>query len=194
MKSKLIAQLFAPLVLAASALPAFADTAQAECEFRRDGDYREKHSGPCEFSQRQGFITIRLQSGKTFELEPGERAHRYHDQNGEKVRLRDAGADSSTYQWDNKSITVYWNRGGQGGGESYQGNVPPSLKDMMGASARNMDSELQRRNYAYRNGWTDGDTKYSAWQEQENGTCVAVAVNGGRIIAIDYVDQNECRR
>ena len=196
MKFKSLALAVAPALLLAWVIPASADTTQAECEFHHHGDLKKKDSGPCEFSQRQGYVTIRLTSGKEFQLKPAKHANRFHDQNGDDVKLKNATTESSTYKWDHKSIIVHWNRGGhvQGNQNNYQSNVPPSLKDMMGAPARNVDAELERRGYKYRNGWTDGDSKYSAWQEQENGTCVAVGVSNGRISAIDYVSQNECRQ
>ena len=112
MKSKLIVSVVAPFLLVGSMTTAVADTTAAKCELFRHGDLKTEHSGPCQFSQRQGYITIRLTSGKTIELSPGDEPRHYRDKNGHKVKLRDADANSSTYKWDNKRIEVHWNRGG----------------------------------------------------------------------------------
>ena len=121
---------------------------------------------------------------------PGDRANHYKDDKGNKVeRTLHKDAEEHVYKWDNKKIVVKFRQH-----ESrHHDNVPPSLKDMIGDRARRMDSELERRGYRQRQRWVDGDTKYSAWQEQENGTCVAVAVSGGHIRSIEYTSQNECR-
>ena len=44
---------------------ASADSAEATCEVRKDGDKKKEASGPCSFSQRQGYINIDLRNGKT---------------------------------------------------------------------------------------------------------------------------------
>lgn len=56
-------------ILAAPA--ALADTAEADCVLRKDGENKEGASGPCSFSQRQGYADIDLRNGATFSLSPG---------------------------------------------------------------------------------------------------------------------------
>lgn len=112
MKSKMIIAVTLPLLWAASVAPVVADTTSAKCELFHHGERDKEHSGPCGFSQRQGYVTIRLNRGKTFELSPADEPRHYRDQKGHKVKLRDADANSSTYKWDNKRLEVHWNQGG----------------------------------------------------------------------------------
>ena len=46
--------------------PAFADTASANCEVRKGGDTRKGATGPCTFSQRQGYISLQLKNGNRY--------------------------------------------------------------------------------------------------------------------------------
>ncbi len=195
MNYRLIASLLAPVILGAWGPSAAADSSRAECEFYHHGDHKKQDSGPCQVSQRSGYVTIRLASGKEFELKPANKPHRYHDQKGDDVRLQDIKSGSSTYKWDHKRIEVRWDQGMQQSTASYNNDsIPPSLRDLMGASARNLDNEMRRRNYASRSGWVDGDTRYTAWQEQENGTCVSVGVSNGRVATIGYANASDCHR
>ena len=81
---------FVAAALCAAALPASADNASAYCEVRKDGETRHGRSGPCDFSQRQGYVTIDLRNGETWELSPGERPDHFRHQKGNKV-VRNAG-------------------------------------------------------------------------------------------------------
>ena len=57
-----------------------ADTADATCEVRKDGDERRGSSGPCTFGQRQGYIDIDLKNGDTISLSPvGNGPGKYKD-------------------------------------------------------------------------------------------------------------------
>ena len=68
-----LAQLSAAWMLAAlgSVSAAHADSASANCELRKEGETRAGLSGPCTFSQRQGYIDLRLRNGDTYSLSPG---------------------------------------------------------------------------------------------------------------------------
>ena len=113
----------AALVLAAAggAPSAHADTADADCQVRKKGDLAKDASGPCTFSQRQGYIDITLKNGGTYNLSPGERANHFKDQNGHGVERTAAGGDSHTYKWDNMQIVVTFGgapaAAGGGGGD-----------------------------------------------------------------------------
>ena len=96
MKTQITIPLLLPLLWVALTAPAAADSRPAGCELFHHGDRDDKHSGPCEFSQRQGYVTIRLKNGKTFELSPTDQPKHYRDQKGHKVKLRNADAKSST--------------------------------------------------------------------------------------------------
>jgi len=83
-----------------------ADTAEAMCEVRKDGDKKKNASGPCDFSQRQGYVSINLRNGDNFELRPGEKPNHFKDQKGNKVVRTVTGANTQEYKWDGKKIVV----------------------------------------------------------------------------------------
>ena len=98
--------------LCALPAPATADNASAYCEVRKDGETKHGRSGACDFSQRQGYVTIDLRNGETWDLSPGDKPNHFRDQKGNKV-VRTASGDSHEYKWDNKKIIVTF-----GGGSS----------------------------------------------------------------------------
>lgn len=109
-----------PLGIMATALcalpaPAAADNATAHCEVRKDGETKQGRSGPCDFSQRQGYVNIDLKNGETWELSPTDAPQQFRDQKGNKV-VRTASGDSHEYKWDHKQIIVTF-----GGGETAHG-------------------------------------------------------------------------
>lgn len=107
--SKLIfASVFA-MVTTVFAGAAAADSADANCEFYSHGDKKKDRTGPCTFSQRQGYIDITLSNGKTYSLSPGEKAGHYKDQEDHKVVREEAGGSQQVYKWDQKKIVVHFN-------------------------------------------------------------------------------------
>jgi hypothetical protein len=52
-----------------------ADSADANCEVRKDGDKQGGKSGPCTFGQRQGYVDIDLRNGDTISLSPASEAN-----------------------------------------------------------------------------------------------------------------------
>ena len=90
--------------------PARADSADANCEVRKDGDKQKGKSGPCTFGQRQGYIDIDLKNGDTVALRPTDKANHFKDQKGNKVVRTQSGGSSQTFKWDNgKHISVTLN-------------------------------------------------------------------------------------
>ena len=59
-----------------------ADSIDATCEVRKEGDKQKGKSGPCTFSQRQGYISIDRKNGDTISLSPSGGAGQYRDQHG----------------------------------------------------------------------------------------------------------------
>jgi len=102
--------LSAPLVVLAMCgitSPAYADSADAMCEVRKDGETKQGKSGPCTFSQRQGYIDLDLRNGDTYSLSPGNKPDHFKDQKGNKVVRTQAGGGTHVYKWDGgKKITV----------------------------------------------------------------------------------------
>jgi hypothetical protein len=84
-----------------------ADTREATCEVRKDGDKQKGKSGPCTFGQRQGYIDIDLKNGDTVSLSPANQANHFKDRHGNKVVRTQSGASSQTFKWDNgKHLSV----------------------------------------------------------------------------------------
>ena len=102
-----------------------ADTAEAICEVTVHGDSKPQQSGPCEFSQRQGYVTIDLRSGATWSLAPGTKPNHFRDQEGHEV-VRTAAGDTHVYKWEHRRITVTFGSAGHehGGGKHASGTVP----------------------------------------------------------------------
>lgn len=112
LNSKLIAAGSIGLMLASLSvmLPAKADTVNARCDVYPKGEDRATSSGPCTFSQRQGFVSIQLKNGKRYELRPvGNQPGNYQDQNGQPAyRQSGLGDRGQIYRLANQSIYVYW--------------------------------------------------------------------------------------
>lgn len=108
--------------LLAVPFPAAADDARAECEVRERGEKKKGQSGPCMFSQRQGYIDIRLNNGKTYSLSPQNKAGHYKDQEGKKVNRTEASGNVQKYKWEHKNITVTFTGGSSGSHGNQQGH------------------------------------------------------------------------
>ena len=100
------------MLLTAGAIPAAsADTDYSTCEVRKDGDTKKKASGPCTFSQRQGYVDIDLRNGDTYSLRPMDKPNHFKDQKGNKVVRTVSGGGSHEYKWENKRIIVTFGAG-----------------------------------------------------------------------------------
>jgi hypothetical protein len=118
MKKFLVAAVMAALVGATLTHRAQADTADATCDVRKDGDKQKGKSGPCTFGQRQGYIDIDLKNGDTISLSPvGNGPGKYKDQNGNKVTRTSATTSGMDFKWESgKKLSVtYLSSGGNHG-------------------------------------------------------------------------------
>ncbi len=90
--------------------PAKADTTTARCDVYPRGEDSATSSDTCTFSQRQGFVTITLKDGTTYELTPSPtQATAYTDQNGRPANREDElGTAGVIYRLADVSIYVYW--------------------------------------------------------------------------------------
>jgi len=77
-----------------------ADSMEAACEVRKDGEKQKGKSGPCTFGQRQGYIDIDLRNGDTVSLSPTNQANHFKDQKGNKVVRTGTGSDRQEYKWE----------------------------------------------------------------------------------------------
>lgn len=133
----------AAIAILVALAPAKADTTTARCDVYPRGEDTATSSDTCTFSQRQGYVTIRLKDGTTYELTPSpSQANAFTDQNGRPGTIEDdLGTAGLIYRLADVSIYVYWDastvsseprRGG--------GNVPcsagqPSYNFMCRAAA-----------------------------------------------------------
>jgi len=160
---------------------ALADTAEADCVLRKDGENKEGASGPCSFSQRQGYVNIDLRNGDRFDLSPGEKADHYRDQQGKKVVRTVAGDGSHEYKWEGKKIIVRFRTeashdksAAQGSGHS--GDTPQDLSDLPGSRyvGGEVDDEMVRRGYRHVRDEQSGGQIRSYWRSNQGGHCVVV--------------------
>ena len=103
-----------------------ADTVDARCDIYPAGQDRATSSGPCTYSQRQGFVGIQLPNGRRYDLRPVEdQPENYVDQNGRAASRDDAGLDDRgvIFRLSDESIFVYWDTApyGQDSGGSVRG-------------------------------------------------------------------------
>jgi len=173
------------LVLATSGgiRSAHADTAQADCQVREKGQLMKDLSGPCTFSQRQGYVDITLKNGGTYSLSPGEKPNHFKDQDGRPLE-RTATGDRHTYQWPHKQIVVTFGGAAAGGGQAGADEVPADVKDLVNSRfvGGEVDDELMRRGYKQIKSDVQGDEVYSYWKSSQ-GRCVVVHLNASRHVA-----------
>jgi hypothetical protein len=174
-----------------------ADSSTATCKVSKDGDTWQGASGPCTFSQRQGYIDLNLRNGDTYSLTPGSKADHYKDERGNKVVRTRAGGNTEEFKWEGgRKVTVTFasNSGTKHSAPPpYQAGSPaPDLADLVGAKAGQAEGELQRRGYAYKTGSTSGNAKYGAWYNRSTGRCVMIRTEDGRYQSIVQTSPTDC--
>ena len=92
------------------ALPAHSDTAAARCDVYPLGESKASKSLPCQFSQRQGYVSITRSDGIAYHLSPKDNGiGNYLDQDGQPVYRRSGlGAEGLIFQMPELSVYVYW--------------------------------------------------------------------------------------
>ncbi|WP_435214394.1 hypothetical protein ACMAY6_03255 [Luminiphilus sp. nBUS_16] len=98
------------LVTMAVALPAASDTLAARCELYPQGESQASKTLPCQFSQRQGYVSITRSDGIAYHLSPqADAVGNYLDQDGQPVYRRSGlGSDGLIFQMPELSVYVYW--------------------------------------------------------------------------------------
>jgi hypothetical protein len=176
---------------------ALADTTDATCELRKDGETKQGATGPCTFSQRQGYVSIELRNGNRIELSPADKPDHFKDQKGKTV-VRTVTDNGHEYKWDGKKLIVRWNTGSGAssgsGSSSGAGDTPHALRDLVGARAGQAEDQVRKRGYTHRNTETSGNTKYANWRENSTGRCVLIRTEDGRYAAISYVIEFDCQK
>lgn len=92
-----------------------ADSSNAYCSYFSHSDRDAKRSGPCSFSQRQGYVDIQLKNGDSFSLEPGSKANHFMDQKKRRLTRKLNGDGTQVYQWKtHQRIEVSFDGGASG--------------------------------------------------------------------------------
>lgn len=88
-----------------------ADSARSECGFSDSAGERPATTSSCTFSQRQGYIGVRIDGGKEFEFSPvGDSPGNYLDQDGNAVyRQRGLGKEGQLFKLPGSYLFVFWN-------------------------------------------------------------------------------------
>jgi len=159
------------------------------CEVRKDGDTKKGASGPCTFSQRQGYIDLDLRNGDTYSLAPGNKSGNYKDQKGNKVVRTMGAGGSQEFKWEGgKKIIVTYSTTPSASAPAHasaaSGDTPADLADLVGAKGGQAEGELERRGYVYAKGSTSGNAKYGSWWNASRGQCVMIRTEEGRYQSI----------
>ncbi len=195
MKFNQLAPLFACMALTLETSATHADSATAQCEMWHKGDHKRDATGTCQFSQRQGYIDIRLHDGSNWSLSPGDKSDHFRDQQGHKVK-RHMEDGKQVYKWDHRKITVaFGGNHGRGHGSSGHDDVrtPRDLKDLIGQSGGHAEDKLRSRGYTLAGSSTSGRDQYSNWKHRHGGQCVTVHSINGHYQSIVYAPQFDCQ-
>lgn len=177
---------------------ALADSTEAICKFFKKGELREKASGPCRFSQRQGYVDITLRNGRSFSLSPANQANHFKDQKGNKVVRTVRGNGNHKYKWEHKRVVVSFDPDSSSNAHpgNKTGETPPHLKDLVGQYGGEAEDQLMERGYVLRNSSKSGRDVYSNWQHRRDGQCITVRsdAKNGRYKSIVYTMEYDCRK
>jgi hypothetical protein len=102
--------------LCLTAASAGADTVDARCDTYPKGSDRASSVQACQFSQRQGYVSITRADGVRHEFSPQGSAGRYVDASGKPVlRQSGLGKRGQIYRLASESVYVYWDPAGLAG-------------------------------------------------------------------------------
>lgn len=126
------------LLLGLMSVPAWADTAAARCEFAPKAKAQAKLDLPCQFSQRQGTISVSRADGVRHEFSPQDAPGRFKDEAGRPVlRKAGLGARGQQFQLADGTLRVLWATGAAGAG-SAPTRLPPKPPVSTGAFDRSL--------------------------------------------------------
>lgn len=190
----------ATLVLLSSAAPfgtssASADSTEATCEVRKHGDKIKDASGPCTFSQRQGYIDLRLRNGDSYSLSPTDERDHFKDQEGNKVERTQAGGQTQKFEWKHRKIIVTFGGGDRDDESSRRSkDAPVRFDDLVGARASSGEQSLEERGFRNVDTFTSGTTVYSIWFNGRTRQCLQAATADGRYDSVTDIQQHpKCR-
>lgn len=195
---KILSAAFIVLAVTTPFASTSADSAEAMCEVRKDGEKKKGATGPCTFSQRQGYVDLDLRNGDTYSLAPGNNAGHYKDQKGNKVvRTRSGNAEEFKWEGGKKIIVTFGSAPSThrpAPSDYTAGETARDLADLVGAKAGQAEGELERRGYSYATGSTSGSAKYSSWFNRSTGRCVMIRTEEGRYQSIVQTNPTDCGR
>jgi hypothetical protein len=104
-----LALLLTVILLGSSSLRA--DSVQSECGYSSSPESRPDETSACVFSQRQGYISIRIDGGREFDFSPvGDSPGNYRDTSGQAVYRRSGlGAQGQIFRLGEQYLYVFWN-------------------------------------------------------------------------------------
>jgi hypothetical protein len=195
MKLATLLPLSALSLAALAAMPvALADSADATCQVRKDGETKHGASGPCTFSQRQGYVDIDLRNGDTVSMSPTNQPNHYRDQSGKTV-VRTVSGNTQEYKWEHRKIVVTFVQGSgynqpqqqhqhnkQSGGEV--GQTPRDLIDIQNSMlvGGEVEEAMNQRGYKQVKSDTTGEEMWSYYRSRSSGQCVVVHLDAERQI------------
>ena len=123
--------MLAAIMVAMASAPAAADWTEARCDIYPAGSDHAKKMIPCTFAQRQGYITITREDGKTHNLAPvGDRPGNFRDQHGRTVyRQSGLGDQGLIFRFPDESVFVYWSTAALQPDDKSKPTWPFSTKD-----------------------------------------------------------------
>jgi hypothetical protein len=156
--SVVIASAILALGTATSIPSAQADTRQANCEVRKNGDTKQGKSGACSFAQRQGYIDIDLRNGDVYNLRPGNQADHYRDQKGNKVVRTSSSGNRQEFKWEGgtRMIITFLSQGNNEYGHN-QGSASPEYKRGYNDAVKGRPYDQSRHPQDYKDGYRAGE-------------------------------------
>jgi hypothetical protein len=202
--SILFSALMLVLLTAGGISVASADTNYSTCEVRKDGEAKKGASGPCTFSQRQGYVDIDLRNGDTYSLRPMDKPNHFKDQKDNTVVRTTSGSGTHEYKWEHKRIIVTF-----GGGSSSNGGYSKDNQHSQGnpyqggggemqylAGGRyvggEVDDQLLNHGYEKVTDRVDGKSVHSYWRKRSSGDCVVVHFVDSRVKNVSQ-GQGNCK-
>ncbi len=135
-----------------------ADSLEANCEVRKDGEKQKGKSGPCTFGQRQGYIDIDLRNGNTMSLSPTNQANHFKDQQGNKVVRTGTGSNRQEFKWEgSKRLIVTFATSPSHGNSSAAGGTSSEYQRGYNDAIKGRQYDQNRHPQDYKDGYRAGE-------------------------------------